>query len=487
MTMQKILALILSILMAITSFVPALSGKELITVDDFLAQTYIEFGMPDDMGLVSAEDIAKCGTYLNYDVCYSVLFDVSSGCFSETATFGWAKIGKIEALKAIVDAKEAWANKTFGEPVAEQITPEEVNFSGDFEPVLAQSEFIDGNGNVLQSTPQANKSSGTQKNLDIEGLLQKLDVDFSIGSFDFGLKVTDSGFDLNIETDIGNNAHIKKSYNVTDLSISTHFDGNLATKDIRSMYIRADYNLLDSTILSGSYAATVAEKIPDGMDSIGFINAAKQGLLTLVQGSGNKINVFSISIPIPNVPSVTIKLDVSISINIYGKIEISITSNNVKGIEIINNKVRIINETEYGTQSYLVAADVEFIVGLTLSLNVLNYCVADFCVNGGVGATANIYAQTESNVFILQMPMDFALELPIPNFDKDTIMVCGAIHIYGILNFGVGNNSPLLKLLGLTKTWVIYDKSNNTIYDLHLENDADGNCIVVDECTRART
>lgn len=480
--MQKILAIILSVIMAINSFIPALIGKELITVDDFLAQTYVEFGMPDDMGLVSTEDIAKGGTYLNYAVCYSVLFDVSSGCFSETAKFGWAKIGKIDALKALADAKEAWANKTFGEPVAEQITPEEVNFSGDFEPALVQSEFIDGNGNVLQSTPQANKTSGAQKNLDIEGLLQKLDVDFSIGNFDFGLKVLENGFNLDIATVVTEGVRIQKSYNVSDLSISTKFDGNLVTKDIREAYFRCDYSVSDITTLSGSYAASVAADLPEGATPVDFMTAAKNGLLTLVSGGNNKLTVFTLNVPIPNLPTVTVSLDINIRISIEGQMQITLESQNITGIEIINNKIRLINEVTYGSQTYDISANIRFTVGLCFSVKALGYTLLDVEIEAGLGARCTVYVKAETAVYILEMPFSLCMEIPYPTGGMDGAEFCGNIKLYGVLEISIGKNSQIMKIAGLQKSWSIFNEGNAVIYNFHIEENG-----IVDSCTRART
>ncbi len=398
------------------------------------------------------------------------------------------KVISLEDAKAALEkVKEWWANKKFGAPAAEVISQEELAFSGDFEPALEVAEVVAGNGAVLQNAfvPLDDPAGITQSQIDIAGLLKKLDVDFSLGGFDFGLKVTETGFNLDVGATITNGVYINKAFEISNLNVSTKFDGNLVTKDIKEAYVRADYDLKDITKLTGSYAGSVAvdpSKLPADAGPVDFMQAAKAGALALMPGGGNKITVFSVNVPIPNLPTVTISLDVNIRLTVNGKIEITITSSNVKGVEIINNKLRVINETVYGEQTYDIMADVRFTVGLCFSIKALGYILVDAEFEAGIGVKVSAYIKTDTAVYTLEMPLDLAINLPYPTGGMDGAEFCGNAKIYGLMYISVGQNSQLLKLAGLSKSWTIFDESNATIYNLHIEENG-----FVDACTRART
>ena len=469
--------------------IPGFITKTPIVLDEFITAVYEQFGMTNDMGVITSDDGIAGNTKVTSNLCYAILEEASSG---EYAIDGNNRlIDKSVALSAIADAKEAWSAKSFGEPAIETATTSEVNFSGDFEPALAVAEITSGTDAVLQEAyvPLDSKTGITQSQIDIASLLEKLDVKFSLSGFNFGLNVTDTGFNLSVGTTICDGVVLSKSYEVSNLNISTKFDGNIATKDIREAYLRADYSLKDVTKVTGSYAGSVAvdpSKLPDG-SPIDFITAAKAGALALMPGGGNKITVFSVQVPIPNCPAITISLDVNLRLSVDGKLEISIESSNIKGIEIINNKVRLISETTYGQQTYDIFADVKAIVSLGFGIKVLGYMVVDVEVSVGLGATAAALIQCDTAVYQIDTPLPLAIEIPYPTGTMNNAIFCGNIKIYGILEFSVGENSPLLKTLGLTKVWVIYDESNCILYNMHVEDDGSGSCIIVDECTRART
>ena len=396
-------------------------------------------------------------------------------------------ISKDDALAALDAAKDLWSNKRFGAPAAQALTEDEIKFGGDFAPALQVAEITAGNGAVLQEAPVDFDAPGgvTQSQIDIVGLLKKLDVKFSIKDFDFKVKVTDdgNGFDLGVATKVGDNVKISKEYKVSNLNVSTKFDGGLENGKIKYAYLRADYDVKDVTKLTGSYAASVAvdeSKLPEGAGAVDFLTAAKAGALALMPGGGNKIKVFSVEVPIPNLPTVTISLDVNIRITVDGKIEITIESSNVKGIEIIDGKVRLINEVEYGQQTYDLMADIRFTVGFCFSIKALGYILVDVEFEVGLGVKVSAYIQTGTSVYTLDVPLDLAINIPFP--DSEGADFCGNAKVYGLMYVSVGQNSKLLKLVGLSKSWTIFDESNAVIYNFHIEETG-----VVDACTRART
>lgn len=483
--MNKIIAFILSIISFITSMIPGFVTKTPILLDEFISAVYVQFGMPNDVGIITSDDGIAGNTKVTSKLCYAILEEASSG---EYAIDGNNKlIEKSVALSAIADAKEAWASKNFGEPAVESATQDEIKFSGDVAPALEVAQITAGNGAVLQNSyvPLDGETAITESQIDIASLIQKLDVSFSLSGFNFKLKVTDTGFNLGVGATVCDGVKIAKTFEVSNLNVATKFDGNIVTNNIKEAYLRADYNLKDITTVTGSYANSVAvdpSKLPDG-SPVDFMTAAKAGALALMPGGGNKITVFSFEVPIPNCPAISIALDVNLCISVDGKISITISSSNVKGIEIVNNKVKLINETTYGDQTYDIMADVRFTVGLDLGIKLTGVMMlVDAEFSAGVGIKVTAFIQTDTAVYTLDMPLDLAIAIPYPTGGMDGALFCGNAKVYGLMSVSVGQNSLILKKLGLTKTWVIFDENNAVIYNLHIEETG-----VVPECTRART
>lgn len=488
--MQKILAFLMSIFMMMSTLLPLTPSN--LTIDEWSTTVCEELGIIGEgtpfqilnsWKFILPEDKVIETTPLTWKEASLILNRASNGLYLVSPK--WGRINKYDAAAALNVTKELMNKQVFGTPAIVTQTDDELSFAGTFSPILQTAEIKTAN-QILQTSliPLDSEEGITQSNLDYAALLEKLDVDFSIGDFDFNLKVTDTGFNLGIGAVVCNGVNISKQFEISQLEISTKFDGNLATKDIREAYLRADYELKDVTRLTGSYAASVGvnpAEMPEGTP-IDFMNAAKAGALELMPGGGNKITVFSFEVPIPNCPAITVSLDINLRISVDGKIEIIITSHNVKGIEIVDNRVRVINEIQYGQQTYDIMANVQFTVGLCLGVKVLGYCVIDVEVEAGVGVNINAYIVTDTAVYILEIPLDLAIEIPYPTNSMDNAQFCGNATIYGILKISIGQNSPLLKTLGLTKTWVIFDKANGVIYNLHIEETG-----VVPECTRART
>jgi len=541
--MQKILALIMAIVMLLGSLIPAWVDNSVdgVTTGDWLTMVVEEFNMQGtEYGQTPSTNVTAESPYFAVvQICYiwgvvtdeDLPLDVDADVTNEFVATTLVRVAGIEikdavqisnakklanpnevaaavdfglfkldflkrfnvkvisladAQAALAKVKDWWANKSFGAPAAEAITQEELSFSGDFEPALEVAQVVAGNGAVLQNAyvPLDDPAGITQSQIDIAGLLKKLDVSFSLSGFDFGLKVTETGFNLDVGATITDGVYINQAFQVSNLNVSTKFDGNLATKDIKEAYIRADYDLKSVTKLTGSYAASVAvdpSKLPEG-SPVDFMTAAKAGALALMPGGGNKITVFSVNVPIPNLPTVTISLDVNIRLTVDGKIEITITSSNVKGVEIINNKVRIINETVYGEQTYDIMADVRFTIGLCFSIKALGYILVDAEFQAGIGIRVSAYIKCDTAVYVLEMPLDLAISIPYPTGGMDGAEFCGNAKIYGLMSVSVGQNSPLLKLAGLTKSWDIFNEGNATLYNLHIEENG-----IVPQCTRART
>lgn len=472
----------MSILMFLCSFITGFTVEDPITVKEFTDLVYSEFGMPNDMGIVTADDELDAGAYILTKDAYAILNQVSNGNFDESG--GYGRLSKTMAVKNVDQAQTAWANQTFGEPVAEEVTPDMIKFSGDFSPALQAAEIKTGD-TVLQEAyvPQNEDNGITQSDFDIISLLQKIDTHFSVGGFDVGLKVTDTGFIASVGGDVATGVNVQKAFNVTDLNISTNMDINMLTSNIKESYLRIDYDLVDTTTVTGSYAASLEGGVNEDGTPMDFFASAKAGLLGLVNGGDNQINLFTFNVPVPYLPTVTISLDVKLRIDIYGRISLSISSRQVQGYEVINNQARVIFDSDYEDMQLDIMADTRLTIAFVLSIKVAGVIIVDAEFAIGIGVKMTLYIQTDLEDYVIDIPIDLAMAIP----NGEGFEFCADAKLFGLMSVSVGRNSAILKKLGLTKTWVIWDESNATFYNLHIEDNGDGGVAIVDQCTRART
>ncbi|MCR4615997.1 MAG: hypothetical protein K5756_07620 [Clostridiales bacterium] len=443
---------------------------------------------------------------------------VSNGILSLQAN-GKFKDGiapKADALAALDAAKAIWASKTFDETtfdiVAAEpavgtqglIDDEEEIGTGDaalnladvveavelqttFSPDLRASEIKDAEGNVLNNadaaTPegdlaevevQENFSISDLKDFDINNidyvsLLKKVKLNFKIGDFRVKASVNDNnGFDVSIGGDVCDGVNITKAYSLSNLQITTNLSADVIRNDIKNSYLRIDYDLEDTTILSGSYAASLAEKeLPEDAGDLSFFDKLKDGLLELKKGTGNSITIFEIEVPIPNVPCITICLELQLQISVDGVIKLAVVSKESKGYEFVNGKARAINVSEELSKTYDIQASAEVLVGLGLSIKVVGVVIVDATVYGGIGVflrtTVTIADENGQPLEkkTIDLPFDLAVETTI-GANNDKIDVSASGDLYGIVKIAIGEKSVIMRKIKLNKTWTICDRSNAT-------------------------
>lgn len=484
---------------------------------EFVATTLVRVARLEGQGDVVIANAARLD---NPD---EVAVAVSNGLFALEANgkFKDSVMSFDDCLAVLAAAKDIWANRTFEETTfdytlnddmsyetqslivdsGELVTDdpdleldevfEEVNFEGQFEPNFEASKITDEQGNVLNDAEEGDEdaevvyvpegfSLSDLKNFDIHNidyiaLLKKVKLSFSVGGFKVKANVADNGFNVSVSGQVCDGVNITKAYSLSNFNVNAKLDANVLANNIKDSYVRIDYDLTETTLINGSYAASVAETpLAEGEDPVDFLTRVKEGLFELTSGSGNKINIFQIDVPIPNVPGVTIGLELSLVIDVYGRIEITVTSSECKGYEIVDNKPRVINNSEVYDKTYLVAANVELKATLDFQLKVLGMCIVDVAFTGGIGVgmttTATVFDES-GNVLetkTYDLPFDLAVETTL-GANRDKLDITAEVDIYGILNISVGKNSKILSKLGLTKTWVIFDRSNGQIASFSID------------------
>ena len=347
-----------------------------------------------------------------------------------------------------------------------------VDYEGSVTPNLTLAAVEDGTGAVVSDGFSAAELEG----LDIRDAIKDLDlitklanISFSVKGFKVKAKVTDTGLYFNVSKTLADgNVTVSKSYDLQNLVLNTKFDASLKSLKFNEVYITSTYDLVDTTTISGSYTASLVEKeLGEGADAVSFLDRVKEGLFTVAEGA-TKIQIAKFDIPLGNT-SLTVTLDFSVIIGVDGTMKLVVTSENTTGYEIINNKGRFIHEEEVIDREINAYGNFSVTLGFGVGLGILGYNVVDVAVEGGLGA--NVYATlkfvdangdviTESTA---QVAVD-AVSAAVAGSDLDVDAdLEGEVNLYGILRVSVGQNS-LIKKIGLSKTWTIFDQNNGVFY-----------------------
>lgn len=342
---------------------------------------------------------------------------------------------------------------------------EKIDYEGTTDVDFATAMILNGNGDVINDgTLDASKLTKE----DVIKTLKKLaNVSFSVKGFKIKAKITDTGLDFSISKSICNGVSLSKAYSLTNLTVDAKADMNIAKFNFNEVYLNFDYDLVDTTSISGSYA----KEFGDAYETVGerlsgenkFIELANKYLAKLDSSS---IKLFTFTLPIGTTP-LTVTFDVLLNIGVNGRMEIVVTTHELHGVQILNNKVSTINDSKLVDRQVNIYGTFEVSLGLDVALGLYGYPLVDVGVDGGLGAYVEAHAKivdADGNIVVdstYTVPVDYLVELA-SGLDYDgKIDISGHADIYGILHVSVGENSVISKV-GLSKTWTIFDRSNGT-------------------------
>jgi hypothetical protein len=368
---------------------------------------------------------------------------------------------KVEAINE-VDGQKVVTNSN----VAVEDVIDKIDYEGSSNVDFATAMVSDGNGNVL-SNGYLDTSSISKA--DVLNTLKKLaNVSFSVGGFKVKAKITDTGLDFSVAKSVCDGVTLSKSYSITDLTVDAKADMNIAKLSFNEVYLNFDYNLVDTTTISGSYGKAFGDEVTSNgqkltADNV-FANAVNKYVLNKLDSTS--IKLFTFTLPIGSTP-LTVTFDVLLNIDVNGRMSIVVTSEEYHGVEIINNKVSTVNDSKVLDRKVDIYGDFALCLGLDVSLGIYGYALVDVCVTGGVGAYVQATARLvdkDGNIVVnstYTVPVDYLVELASGMDFDGHIDIGGHADIYGILKVSVGTHSVIGKI-GLSKTWTIYDRSNAT-------------------------
>lgn len=379
---------------------------------------------------------------------------------------------KAEAVEVVDGQKVVTASDVAVDEVIEKIDYEgttDVNFS--------TAKIIDGNGEVIsEGLFDTEGLSAEQIDNIIHGLLLTIgNISFSIGDFDIDAEATKTGFDFSVATSPVDGVRVTKDYSLSNLSVDAKADVNIKTLSFNEVYLNASYDLVDKTTIAGSYykefgeeVKTEGEKLEAGKVFNDLVNK-----YILSEFDSTSIKLFTVVVPLGTTP-LTFNFDIMLNINVNGRMTITVVSEEFHGVSIINNKLSKVNDSKVIDRVVDIYGEFEIKLGLGVGFGLFGYTIVDVDVWGGIGAwveaTARFVDENGNPVFqsTYAVPVDYLAEVAAGMDFEGDIQISGHADIYGILEVGVGNNS-VLSLVGLCKTWTIYDRSNGTFASFEFE------------------
>ncbi len=360
-----------------------------------------------------------------------------------------------------------------------------IDYEGSFSPVLQTAAITDGNGEVISEGADLAGLDGFDLKEEINNILKDANliqslanISFSVGGFKIKIKVTgNDSLYISIGKSLANgHVNILKEYELSDLKINAKFDADIKSLKFNEVYLTSTYDLVDTTTFSGSYTASLVEReLGDGADAVTFLDRVKGGLFDVAEGE-TQIDIAQFDIPIGNT-SLTIGLNFSLVIGVDGYIKFIVTSENQTGIEIINNKARIIYDEEVVDNRIDAYGNFSICLGFGVGLGILGYEIVDARVIGGIGAevfaslkfvdaNGEVISEATENVAI------DAVSAAIADSDLDIdVDLKGQVRLYGILRVELGKDS-LIGEIGLDKTWTFYDRGIEEAYFMTYSFDA---------------
>ena len=354
---------------------------------------------------------------------------------------------------------------------------EKVDFEGSTDVNFGTAKLIDGNGEVIsEGLFDTEGLSAEQIDNIIHGILLTIgEISFSIGDFDISAEATKTGLDFSIGTSPVDGVTVTKDYSLTNLSIDAKADVNIKTLSFNEVYLNASYDLVDKTTIAGSYykefgeeVKTEGEKLEAGKVFNDLVNK-----YILSEFDSSSIKLFTVVVPLGTTP-LTFNFDIMLHIGVNGRMTITVVSEEYHGISVINNKVSKVNDSKVIDRVVDIYGEFEIMLGLGVGLGLFGYTIVDVEVYGGIGAwveaTARFVDENGNPVFqsTYAVPVDYLAEVAAGMDFEGDIEISGHADVYGILKVGVGENS-VLSLVGLCKTWTIYDRTNATFASFEFE------------------
>ena len=292
--------------------------------------------------------------------------------------------------------------------------------------------------------------------------------------------ISGSSITVNLTKNINDNLSIRGSFKLYNIKPVVIWDTSGLTIDHAKFELRAS-SLQTLSVRIGKYERLFADL--NGITKDNIIQKLFNNYQTKKVLGETMIPIATIHLPIPQIPTATIKMQIQLRLSADGRLELKLDHDHDVGFEYKNGLFRIISDHDHDVDAVL-KGTAYALAGVKTGLTLLNMDLMDVGLDGGVKATASVTAHlyddnNNHTVTTIAASGDMADEI---SSEVDDVLTCTDLSAHWVLNVVVNSSDTVLSRFGLNHRWEIFNASNAPLFPgltVHLENGA-----MVESCTR---
>ena len=298
--------------------------------------------------------------------------------------------------------------------------------------------------------------------------------------FTCSYSISGSSITVNLTKKINDNLSIRGSFKLYNIKPVIIWDTHGLTIEHAKFELRAS-SLQSLSVRVGKYERLFADL--NGITKDNILQKLFTNYQTKKVLGETMIPIATISLPIPEIPTATIKMQVQLRLSADGRLELKLDHDHDVGFEYKNGLFRIISDHDHDVDAVL-KGNAYALAAIKAGLTLLSMDLMDVGLDGGVKATASVTAHmyddnNNHTATTITASGDMADEI---SSEVDDVLTCTDLSAHWVLNVVVNSRDTVLSRFGLNHKWEIFNASNAPLFPgltVHLENGQ-----MVESCTR---
>lgn len=351
-----------------------------------------------------------------------------------------------------------------------------LSYEGDF---LEEIEISDYDVQVDMSKAeiveyQGNTSSYTNNNY---LMLSKEKEDFLSG-FELTYVTKKNGLDVRLEKD-DNGSKVYFGFTLSNIK-TTYKIANDKDKDQKSSYFKVSFNASQKAGYSnGKYNYYYLDYRE--LNAQDFVSSVKKAVHTKNDALEASIPICTLKLPIGEIPTLYLNVDVLLNFYFSGKVELVIENKGYAGFECRNGCIRLIKDIE-NKADFILGANTKAAAALNFNLSIANMRLCDAQLSLGIKGTLSsilhLYDENAKKDSINSEIEYYALDEIAK--ENNNVLVCGDVSLNWVLDVIFNTSKTQLYKYGLNRKFEILNKDDQIFGNkTHLEN-----FHFVEKCTR---
>lgn len=344
-----------------------------------------------------------------------------------------------------------------------------LDLSGTFEIDFNEAEIIPYGEEIGQTAYVNNK---------YKLLVNKTNV-FNVQGFRISYSVNTSGLNVHVSKEVNNlNTFLDLCIN----NVKPTFKWTYKENDLKNCFFDVKFNsTVELGVSDGKYGNYYLDL--KNVDSSNIKSIFESSIKKASKEVDASIPICKIKVPIPEIPTATLNLDLLIKLYASGKAQLVLYNKHELGFETKDGNIRYIHDLDKKCDSNI-QASAKAGLGANVSLHTAGFDLADVEVDGGlkakVGTTIHLYDDDgNQNSYSSDSPYSIASSL---STQSDDLKVCGDLSFHWFMDLLINTSKTKMNKLGFSKTFTILDDDNQVFGNMHhIENGH-----FVDSCTRKK-